>query len=120
MSPDDLSNVKLAPNYRLPWEELLQRLTKLLVVERISVETSSVFFKELRSRKACTRSKVLRLHTSNWPQFAASISKEKFTAKGRANFGPGDSLGKDIEDELDLVALAEQSNHQADINCISC
>jgi len=62
-------------------------------------------------RKACTRAKVPSLHTSNWRQFAASITKEKFTAKERANFDLGDGLGEDIEDELDLVALAEQSNH---------
>ena len=52
-----------------------------------------------------------RLHTSNWRQFAALISKEKFSAKERANFDLEDNLGEDIEDELDLVALAEQSNH---------
>lgn len=61
--------------------------------------------------KACTRAKIPRLHTSNWRQFAASISKEKFSAKERANFDLEDNLGEDIEDELDLVALAEQSNH---------
>ena len=61
--------------------------------------------------KACTRAKVPRLHTSNWRQFAASISKEKFSAKERANFDFEDNLGENIEDELDLVALAEQSNH---------
>jgi hypothetical protein len=61
--------------------------------------------------KACTRAKIPRLHTSNWRQFAASISKEKFSAKERANFDLEDNLGEDIKDELDLVALAEQSNH---------
>lgn len=61
--------------------------------------------------KACTRAKVPRLHTSNWRQFAASISKEKFSAKERANFDLEDQFGEDIEDELDLVALAELSNH---------
>ena len=61
--------------------------------------------------KACMRAKIPRLHTSNWRQFAASISKEKFSAKERANFDLEDNLGEDIEDELDLVALAEQSNH---------
>jgi Lhr-like helicase len=62
-------------------------------------------------RKACTRAKVPGLHTSNWRQFAASITKEKFSAKERANFDLEDSIGEDIEDELDLVALAELSNH---------
>ncbi|TVY12645.1 hypothetical protein LARI1_G008837, partial [Lachnellula arida] len=53
-------------------------------------------------RKACTRAK---------RQFAASITKEKFSAKERANFDLEDSIGKDIEDKLDLIALAELSNH---------
>lgn len=44
-------------------------------------------------------------------QFAASITKEKFAAKERANFDMQDNPGDDIEDELDLVALAELSNH---------
>jgi hypothetical protein len=62
-------------------------------------------------RKACTRAKVPSLHTSNWRQLAASITKEKFSTKERANFDLEDGLGEDIEDELDLVALAELSNH---------
>jgi hypothetical protein len=61
--------------------------------------------------KACARAKVPRLHTSNWRQFAASITKEKFSVKERANFDLEESFGEDIEDELDLVVLAEQSNH---------
>jgi ankyrin repeat protein len=39
MSSDDLSKVKLLPDYRVPWEELLQRLTKYLLGEKISVKT---------------------------------------------------------------------------------
>jgi hypothetical protein len=39
------------------------------------------------------------------------ITKEKFAAKERANFDAEDTVGDDIEDELDLVALAELSNH---------
>jgi ankyrin repeat protein len=39
MSSDDLSKVDLLPNYRVPWEELLQRLAKYLLSEEISVET---------------------------------------------------------------------------------
>ena len=61
--------------------------------------------------KACARAKVPRLHTSNWRQFAASITKEKFSVKERANFDLEEGVGEDIEDELDLVALAELSNH---------
>ena len=50
------------------------------------------------------------MHTSNWRQFAASITKEKFSAKERANFDLK-GAGEDVEDELDLVALAKLSNH---------
>jgi ankyrin repeat protein len=39
MSSDDLSKVDLSPNYKIPWEELLQRLTKFLLCEEISVQT---------------------------------------------------------------------------------
>jgi hypothetical protein len=42
------------------------------------------------------------LHTSNWRQFAASITKEKFSVKERANFDLGEGVGEDIENELDL------------------
>ena len=52
-----------------------------------------------------------RLHTSNWRQFAASITKEKFSVKERANFDLEDGIREDIKDELDLIALAKQSNH---------
>ena len=61
--------------------------------------------------KAYTRAKVPRLHTSNQQQFAALITKEKFSAKERANFNLEDNLGEDIKDKLDLVALAKLSNH---------
>ncbi|KAF1968541.1 hypothetical protein BU23DRAFT_655767, partial [Bimuria novae-zelandiae CBS 107.79] len=39
MSSDDLSKAGLLPDYGVPWEELLQRLTKYLLSEEISVET---------------------------------------------------------------------------------
>jgi hypothetical protein len=61
--------------------------------------------------KACARAKVPRLHMSNWRQFATSIIKEKFSVKERANFDLEEGVGEDIEDELDLVALIELSNH---------
>jgi hypothetical protein len=48
---------------------------------------------------------------SNWQQFAISIIKEKFSIKERANFDLEEGIGEDIEDELDLVILAELSNH---------
>jgi ankyrin repeat protein len=39
MSSDDLSKVGLLPDYGVPWEELLQRLAKFLLPEKIYVET---------------------------------------------------------------------------------
>jgi hypothetical protein len=51
------------------------------------------------------------LYTLNWRQFITSIIKEKFLAKERANFDLKESLGDDIKDELDLIALAKLSNH---------
>ena len=41
MKSDDLSNAKLLPNYGDRWEELLQRLAKLLLSDKISVEACS-------------------------------------------------------------------------------
>lgn len=61
--------------------------------------------------KACARAKVPRLHTSNWRQLAASITKEKFSNRERANFDLEDMAQGDIDDEQELVALAEMSNH---------
>jgi hypothetical protein len=51
------------------------------------------------------------LHTSNWRQFVVLITKEKFSVKEQANFDLEESIREDIKDRLDLVALAEQSNH---------
>ena len=39
MSLDDLSRVNLLPDYKVPWEKILQQLAKYLLSERISVET---------------------------------------------------------------------------------
>jgi hypothetical protein len=61
--------------------------------------------------KACTRAQVPRFKTARWRQFAASITKEKSAAKERASFDIEDNMGDDIKDELDIVALAELSNH---------
>ena len=61
--------------------------------------------------RACARGKVPRLHTANWRQISASICKEKFSAKERGHFDLEDNGAEDVEDELDLVTMAEQSNH---------
>lgn len=41
MSFDDLSKANLLPNYEVEWEELLQRLVKFLLCEKMSIETWS-------------------------------------------------------------------------------
>jgi hypothetical protein len=51
------------------------------------------------------------LYTSNWRQFVALITKEKFSVKERANFDLKDNIREDIKDKLDLVTLAELSNY---------
>ncbi|ELR06502.1 hypothetical protein GMDG_08026 [Pseudogymnoascus destructans 20631-21] len=43
----------------------------------------------------------------DWRQISASICKEKFSAKDRANFDLEDNGVEDMEDELDLIAMAE-------------
>ncbi|KAF8847393.1 hypothetical protein BDZ45DRAFT_709692 [Acephala macrosclerotiorum] len=43
--------------------------------------------------------------------FAASITKEKFSVKERANFDLEKSAEKNIENELNLIALVELSNY---------
>ena len=48
-----------------------------------------------------------RLYISNWRQFAASSTKEKFSIKERANFDLKDGIREDIKDELDLIALTK-------------
>lgn len=63
-------------------------------------------------RKACTRAEVPPLQVAWWRQVAASITKEKFGARERANFDHADAVcSKDVEDEADLVHLAGMSNH---------
>jgi hypothetical protein len=54
---------------------------------------------------------VPRLYTSNWRQFSATICKEKFSIKEKANFDLEGGVAKDPKDELDLITIAEQSNH---------
>lgn len=65
--------------------------------------------------KACTRAQVPRLHTSNWRQISVSICKEKFSSKERASFDLECAMGAGMvveeDEELELVAMAEQSNH---------
>ena len=64
--------------------------------------------------KACMRSEVPRLHTSNWRQITVSICKEKFSRKERAYFDVDNGAEggvSDDEEEQELMAMAEQSNH---------
>lgn len=67
--------------------------------------------------KACARAQVPRLHTANWRQISASICKEKFSGRERAQIClDGDTAaqaagyGKE-EKEEELAAIAGQSNH---------
>ncbi|PQE26685.1 telomere-associated recQ-like helicase protein [Rutstroemia sp. NJR-2017a BBW] len=53
----------------------------------------------------------LPLGQAGQDHFAASITKEKFSAKEQANFDLEEGAEEEIEDELDLVALAELSNY---------
>jgi Lhr-like helicase len=61
--------------------------------------------------KACARAMVPRLHTANWRQISATICKEKFSGRDQANFDLDDHGVEDVEDDLELVAMAEQGNH---------
>lgn len=64
-------------------------------------------------RQACGRAGVPKLGVALWRQFAATITKEKFVRSEAANFDIEDGLEPEdpVEDEADLVALAEMSNH---------
>lgn len=63
-------------------------------------------------RSACARARVPQLNVSQWRQFAAAITKEKFSGAERANFDLDASGAVDgVEDEDEVVALAEMSNH---------
>ena len=54
MSSDDLSKANLSPDYKVPWKDLFEALTRFLLCKEIFVEaspdedqeTSSAFFKE--------------------------------------------------------------------------
>ena len=58
MSSDDLSKAGLLPNYGLPWKELLQRLAKFLLYEKVSVETWGDKEMAVIKSKGCVLGKV--------------------------------------------------------------
>lgn len=62
-------------------------------------------------QRACARAQVPQLGTSRWRQISVAICKEKFAARDQAYFAGDDITADDVEDELDLAALALQSNH---------
>lgn len=64
MCSDDLSNVGLSPDYSIPWEEVLQVLTKYLLGKMISVETwgGDLEFVAIKS-KGCILGKVWYIGT---------------------------------------------------------
>lgn len=62
--------------------------------------------------RACKRAQVPEIKVAWWRQAAASITKEKFTPKERANFNMEDITAPEtIEEEEAIVDLAEASNH---------
>lgn len=62
--------------------------------------------------RACARASVPQFQVAWWRQAAASITKEKFSARSRANFDMDDIVAtEELEDEAPLVVLAEASNH---------
>ncbi|PNP44463.1 hypothetical protein TGAMA5MH_03809 [Trichoderma gamsii] len=63
-------------------------------------------------QRACLRAEVPQFQVAWWRQVAASITKEKFGSRERGNFDMEElGAGEHVEDELDLVDLAEMSNH---------
>lgn len=63
-------------------------------------------------RKACARAEVPQFQVAWWRQAAASITKEKFGAKERANFDMEEiAASEEVEDEAELAYLAGMSNH---------
>lgn len=64
-------------------------------------------------RQACGRAGMPKLGVAAWRQFAATITKEKFAPGEAANFDIENGLEPEdpVEDEAELAALAEMSNH---------
>ncbi|KAG7404059.1 putative ankyrin repeat protein [Fusarium oxysporum f. sp. rapae] len=63
-------------------------------------------------RRACMRAEVPQFQVAWWRQVAASITKEKFSAREQANFDMGEiAASEEVEDEADLAYLAGMSNH---------
>ncbi|KAJ3459958.1 hypothetical protein MRS44_016031 [Fusarium solani] len=61
---------------------------------------------------ACARAEVPQFQVAWWRQAAASITKEKFSAKERANFDLEEiAAAEEVEDEAALADLAGMSNH---------
>ncbi|KFA66734.1 hypothetical protein S40285_09771, partial [Stachybotrys chlorohalonatus IBT 40285] len=90
---------------------------KLLSPHLFSTLDGAVWPDEKLSRclsQACARAEVPSFKVAWWRQVAASITKEKFTARERANFQlqdvDVDGL-EGIEDEELMIDLAKASNH---------
>ena len=66
MSSDNLSKAGLLPNYGLPWKELLQRLAKFLLHEKVSVETWGDKEMAVIKSKGCVLGKVSVKSDSAW------------------------------------------------------
>lgn len=64
MSSDDLSKTGLLPNYGLPWEKLLEQLTKFLLHKDVRVETWGNKEMAVIKSKGCVLGKVLTKRNS--------------------------------------------------------
>lgn len=64
-------------------------------------------------RRACARARVPQFQVAWWRQAAASITKEKFSAREQANFNLAEVgvLGEEVEDDAELATLVGMSNH---------
>ncbi|WAO87449.1 Hypothetical protein NCS54_00475800 [Fusarium falciforme] len=63
-------------------------------------------------RKAYARAEVPQFQVAWWRQAATSITKEKFSAKERANFDLEEiAAAKEVKDKAALADLAGISNH---------
>jgi hypothetical protein len=76
MSSDDLSKANLLPDYGVLWEDLLQRLAKFLLGEKVSVET--------------------------WPDTETAVIKGKGRVLGKVSLAKSGIAGEDRQD-VDII-----------------
>jgi ankyrin repeat protein len=111
MSLDDLSKADLLPNYRVPWGELLQRLTKFVLSKEISVETWGDKEIVVIKSKGCILGKVTSVQSHNIAQDDSQGVDVTFknTLRGMGEWGAHWALqvsAKPIKDG-DLICLLQ-------------